>query len=591
MKVNSKNTKFIKQICMGAALIVSIIQHAVAAPIPWDSKKPMAPIVARDMQLQEFMQVLFSGQGLQALVSPAVAQKIINGRYQGDPSKVFNNLINAYGLLPYFDGSTVYIYSASESVTKSRSLSQATAARVITTLGQLKLHDGKYNTFVSVPASGLLQIRGAKPFVDQVEEVVSSVQKNSLSDSQEIGVFSLKHAWAWDVTLASGGKQIVVPGVASMLRTLLGGMGPVGGVNKSRASVGKLRGKGFAAGNETDGFARSEEVPKDISDFEGEARLKGANGPAVVAEVRTNSVVVKDTPDRLPRYAELIKALDVEPVMIELETTIIDVKSDRLDELGVNWRFGTGNNEVRLGQGTAADLSLASTVIGAVTPIGRGLTWSTIANRNRLVVRIAALAATGDARIVSRSQVATLANLESVIESNQTFYVKVGGFQEVDLFPVTAGTNVRITPRISSSGSKQLVSMAVSIRDGKIAESISDQIPSVKEVSLNTHGIIPENQTFVLGGFKQESTSNGTEKIPLLGDIPLIGAAFRSKSSKVDKTERLFLITPRIRTIDQLLATSEDAQNPSVTAPFKNPSESMQKSNPAEAPVPGFSDR
>ena len=591
MKVNLNTTKFIKQICISAVMMILTIQHSIAAPIPWDSKKPMAPIVARDMPLQEFMQVLFSGQGLQALVSPAVAQKIVNGRYQGDPAKVFSNLINAYGLLPYFDGSTVYIYSTSESVTKSRSLSQATASRVITTLGQLRLHDGKYNTFVSVPASGLLQIRGAKPFVDQVEEVVSSVQKNSPTDSQEIGVFSLKHAWAWDVTLASGGKQIVVPGVASMLRTLLGGMGPIGGVNKSRASVGKLRGKGFAAGNETDALARSEEPSKDINDFEGEARSKGGTGPTVVAEVRTNSVVVKDTPDRLPRYAELIKALDVEPVMIELETTIIDVKSDRLDELGVNWRFGTGNNEVRLGQGTAADLSLASSVIGAVTPIGRGLTWSTIANRNRLVVRIAALAATGDARIVSRSQVATLANLESVIESNQTFYVKVGGFQEVDLFPVTAGTNVRITPRISSAGSKQLVSMAVSIRDGKVAESISDQIPSVKEVSLNTHGIIPENQTFVLGGFKQESTSNGTEKIPFLGDIPFIGAAFRSTSNKVDKTERLFLITPRIRTIDQLLATTEDVQNSSVTTPLKNPPETMQKSNPVLAPRTGFSDR
>jgi type III secretion protein C len=591
MKVNLNKTRFVKQICISAMLMILTIQQSIAAPIPWDSKKPMAPIVARDMPLQEFMQVLFSGQGLQALVSPAVAQKIVNGRYQGDPSKVFNNLINAYGLLPYFDGSTVYIYSTSESVTKSRSLSQATASRVITTLGQLRLHDGKYNTFVSVPASGLLQIRGAKPFVDQVEEVVSSVQKNSLTDSQEIGVFSLKHAWAWDVTLASGGKQIVVPGVASMLRTLLGGMGPIGAVNKSRASVGKLRGKGFAAGNETDALARSEEPSKDINDFEGEAKSKGGSGPTVVAEVRTNSVVVKDTPDRLPRYAELIKALDVEPVMIELETTIIDVKSDRLDELGVNWRFGSNNNEVRLGQGTAADLSLASTVVGAVTPIGRGLTWSTIANRNRLVVRIAALAATGDARIVSRSQVATLANLESVIESNQTFYIKVGGFQEVDLFPVTAGTNVRITPRISSAGSKQLVSMAVSIRDGKVAESISDQIPSVKEVSLNTHGIIPENQTFVLGGFKQESTSNGTEKIPLLGDIPFIGAAFRSTSNKVDKTERLFLITPRIRTIDQLLATTEDVQNSSVTSPLKNPPETMQKSNPALAPRTGFSDR
>jgi type III secretion protein C len=535
-----------------------------AAAIPWDAKKTMSPIVARDMPLHEFMQVLLADQGLQAIVSPAVALKPVNGRYQGDPAKVFAGLVSSYGLLPYFDGSTVYIYATTESVTKSRSLSQASASRVIATLAQLRLHDGKYNTFASVPASGLLQIRGAKPFVDQVEEVVTSVQKSAVADPHEIGVYTLKHAWAWDVTLSSGGKQIVVPGVASMLRTLLGGMGPVLGMSRSRTSVGKLRGKGFAAGNETDAITRAEESVRETAEFDSDlradARSKNANGPTVVAEVRTNSVVVRDTSDRLPRYAELIKALDVEPVMVELETTIIDVKTDRLNELGVNWRFGNNNNEVRLGQGNSSDLGLASTILGNITPIGRGLSWSTILDRNRLVARISALAATGDARIVSRSQVATLANLESVIESNQTFYVKVEGFQEVDLFPVTATTNVRITPRVSITANRQLVNMVVSIRDGKLAEAVASQIPSVKEVSLNTSGIIPENQTFVIGGFKQERTTNRAEKIPFLGDLPVIGTAFRSTTNEIDNTERLFLITPRVRTIDQLIATSEEIQ-------------------------------
>jgi type III secretion protein C len=569
-------------------LMATTFGLAHAAAIPWDSKKPMSPIVARDMPLHEFMQVLLADQGLQAIVSPAVAQKTVNGRYQGDASKVFSNLVNSYALLPYFDGSTVYIYATSESVTKSRSLSQASAARVISTLAQLRLHDGKYNTFASVPASGLLQIRGAKPFVDQVEEVVTSVQKSAVADPQEIGVFALKHAWAWDVTLSSGGKQIVVPGVASMLRTLLGGLGPVVAMNRTRASVGKLRGKGFAAGNETDALTRAEETARDNAEFDsegrGELRGKNGNGPTVVAEVRTNSVVVRDTSDRLPRYAELIKALDVEPVMVELETTIIDVKTDRLNELGVNWRFGSNNNEIRLGQGNSSDTGLASTILGNITPIGRGLTWSTILDRNRLVARISALAATGDARIVSRSQVATLANLESVIESNQTFYVKVEGFQEVDLFPVTATTNVRITPRVSSTANRQLVNMVVSIRDGKLAEAVASQIPSVKEVSLNTHGIIPENQTFVLGGFKQERTTNRADKVPFLGDLPVVGAAFRSTSNEIDNTERLFLITPRVRTVDQLIAASEEIQN--LPAPNAPPVE-----KPKYTPRPsGFSD-
>jgi type III secretion protein C len=163
------------------------------------------------------------------------------------------------------------------------------------------------------------------------------------------------------------------------------------------------------------------------------------------------------------------------------------------------------------------------------------------------------LAATGNARIVSRAQVATLANLESSIQSNQTAYVRVGGFQEVDLFPVTAATSVRITPQVFARGERNIVNMVVAIRDGSFSDAVSDQIPSVKEISLSTNGMVAENQTFVIGGFRQETNSNRADKIPILGDLPGIGALFRTTTDQKVKSERLFLVTPKVVSVARLL--------------------------------------
>ncbi len=539
-----------------------------AAVIPWNTRAPMVPIVARDMPLQEFMQALAGPQSLAVVVSAAAEPRVVNGRFSGSPARAFDSVVRNMSLLPYFDGGTLYVFSSNEVQRRTISMSAGSAERVIGTLNQLRLHDGRFNTFTVVPASGLLQVAGAKPFVDQIQEVVRSVQLSAAASPEQIAIFPLKHAWAADVPFTSAGRQVVVPGVATLLRSLLGATGPVVVPPNARTSVSKLRGKGLAAGNETDALARSEAAAAlALGDAETAipAAASTAGGATVTAELRTNSVVVRDTPDRLPQYAELVKALDVEPVMVELEATIVDINSDRLDELGVNWRFADSNDELRLGSGDSGDPRLRGPGIADITPLARGLTWSTIRDAGRLIARISALAATGNARVVSRAQVATLANLESSISSNETAYVKVGGFQEVDLFPVTATTSVRITPQVFERGDRKVVSMVVAIRDGRFTATTVDEVPNVQEVTLSTSGLVANSQTFVIGGFRQETSSQQADKIPFLGDIPGIGALFRTTTDSVRNAERLFLLTPRVLTVSELL----ERPNAEVSPPAK----------------------
>jgi type III secretion protein C len=537
-----------------AAAVLCLVGGTAAwgAPLSWDATTPMAPIVARDMPLQEFMQALVGPQSIAVVVSPAAMQRTVNGRFSGNPSRAFDSVVRASSLLPYFDGSTLYLFTSAETLRKTLTVSPVSAARTIATLNQLRLHDGRFNTFTAVPASGLLQVTGAKPFVDQVQEVVRSVQLSGPASPEQIAVYPLQHAWAWDVTVVSAGKPVVVPGIATLLRNLLGGPGTVQSVKTARTSVPKLRGQGLAAGIESDALAAAEAtMPPDAG--LSEAAPRGAIGPTVTAEIRSNAVVVRDTPDRLPQYADLVKALDVEPVMVELEATIVDINSDKLQELGVNWRVRDSNSEVRLGRGNGSDLALRGPGIDDITPTGRGLTWSTIIDRANLIARISALAATGNARIISRAQVATMANLESSIQSSQTAFVRVGGFQEVDLFPVTATTNLRVTPRVVTRAERRFVSMVVSIRDGKFTDAVTDGIPSVREVSVSTNGVVPEEQSFVVGGFRQESNSLRADKIPFFGDLPGVGALFRTTTDQIANSERLFLLTPKVVDIARLL--------------------------------------
>lgn len=561
MNNNTLPYRFVTRRQVIAALAGMFAAQAYGATIPWGSIGNVAPIVARDTPMTEFIQSLVAPLGLNVVVSQAAAQKLVQGRFSGDARRVFDQVVRTYALLPYFDGSTLYVFASTEVQRRTIGVSQATAERAIATLNQLRLHDGRYNVFSVVPASGVIQVTGARPFVDQVAEVVRSVQNTGFTGAEQIAVFPLKHAFAWDVTLISAGRQVVVPGIASLIRNLMGIAPAQGRGQRSRVSVQRLRGRGLAGGAETDAYAQAQagedaaaSTAQTSEDADAPAPMVSSSGPMVTAEVRSNSVVVRDTPDRLPRYAELIRALDIEPLMVELEATIVDVNSDRLLELGVNWRGGDGRNEVRLGSGGDSDLRLRGPTVNDVTPVGRGLTWSTILDRGNLIARINVLAADGDARVVSRAQLATLANVESAISSAQTAFVRVGGFQEVDLFPVTASTSVRITPQVFSRGERRVVNMVVSIRDGKFSRTAQvDQIPLLQEVTLNTNGMVTENQTFVIGGFRQESNSSRTDKVPLLGDIPVLGTLFRTTTDEVVNAERLFLLTPRVLTLDRLM--------------------------------------
>ncbi|MEO7244754.1 MAG: type III secretion system outer membrane ring subunit SctC, partial [Rubrivivax sp.] len=255
----------------------------------------------------------------------------------------------------------------------------------------------------------------------------------------------------------------------------------------------------------------------------------------IQADPRLNAVIVRDRSDRLPRYQQLIEQLDVEPQSLEIEATIIDVNTDRLRELGVNWRWNNAGFGLQSGNGGNVPLptagGVASVVLGSV---------------GQFLARINALQAEGAARVVSSPQIVTLSNVEAVFDNSSTFFVRVAGRDEVDLFNVSAGTSLRVLPHVFRDHDSTRIKLMVNVEDGSLTGRSVDQIPVVERSTINTQALIQEGESLLIGGMTRDATSSSVDKVPVLGDVPVVGNLFKNRVNSSSRIERMFLITPRL---------------------------------------------
>jgi type III secretion protein C len=585
---------------------------AAAAPLP-EINTPVK-IEARDQPLDQFLQDLFATTDIPVVVSPA-ANGLVNGRFDGTPNKLLRDVSRAYNLVSYFDGAVLHVAPANEMLSRSYVLPASLSQQVLRTAKDLQLTDQR-NTLRGA-RDGALVAAGSRRFVQQVDELVrqhrplgagGGTGSNLPAWSQPLmdyRIFYLRHAWAQDVTTSFAGRQTVLPGVASILRSLVGQPGRHAAPGVERNAARRLGGQGLARRSESAGMpilGEGADAPRGVDalvtalspgqggGYAAEApvaapqQADAAIGPRIEADTRLNAVIVRDLPERLPRYAELIRALDVEPQALEIEATIIDINTDKLRELGVNWRISHGFGSAMFGNGTESDLRLSGTQ--DVTPMARGGTLSAVMGEAwRFVARISALQAEGAAKVVSSPQVVTLSNVEAIFDNSSTFYVRVAGRDEVDLFDVTAGTTLRVTPHVFRENDTTRIKLLVQIEDGALSMQTVDTLPVVQRSGINTQALITEGESLLIGGMVRDSSRQGEDKVPFLGDIPIIGHAFKTQNTGSARVERLFLITPRLASSQRAVAAADRARAPVAPAAQSAPSAPpMPPATPPAAP-------
>jgi type III secretion protein C len=170
-----------------------------------------------------------------------------------------------------------------------------------------------------------------------------------------------------------------------------------------------------------------------------------------------------------------------------------------------------------------------------------------INNRDGFFAAVRALEQRGLATLVSNPSVLTLENQPAVIDFNRTQYLTAGN-EIATILPITVGTSFQVVPRVITTRGNHQIHLAVDIEDGNFDESNPNRLgPDVRRGAVSTQAVMAEKRSLVVGGFHVTDNTDKLSKIPLLGDIPLLGKAlFSSTERKNNRRERLFIITPRV---------------------------------------------
>jgi type III secretion protein C len=303
------------------------------------------------------------------------------------------------------------------------------------------------------------------------------------------------------------------------------------------------QGSSNAASNSNAGGKLSSNSGGNGDSVSGAARVR----PSIQSDARLNAIIVQDTLERLPIYQKLIATLDVPTSLIEIEAMIIDVNTNRLEELGIRWHALSLAGGLAPGYGDAnkpIDSKALSLFAG---PSGAGANTATIvANATRYFVsRLRMLEQQGDASIHARPSILTTENIGAVIDLSETFYIQTTSERSALVTPITAGTTLRITPKLHGSGDQAVLRLNVDIEDGQIQASTTvGGIPSVRRGVVSTEASIRKDESLLIGGYNSVQTIKG--KAPLLGDLPLLGAMFSSTTNQTQHRERLFLIRTKV---------------------------------------------
>ena len=317
------------------------------------------------------------------------------------------------------------------------------------------------------------------------------------------------------------------------------------------------------------------------------ALMEGAGGAgsmisdrgSVSVDDRTNTLLVQDTAERLQDIRRLVRALDVPIKQVLIESRIVVVNDNFSRDLGIRLgvtAYNEDNNDliVTSGTGTGTDTmigsaldNLADPANGTVYPIevpslqnrynvnvpiadaaGR-FSLAVLASDYLVDLELTALEAEGQGEIVSTPRVITANQKEATIKQGVEIpYQQSASSGATTVQFKEAVLELTVTPQITPDNN---IIMDLRVHKDSVGEVISTgglggTVPSIDTRSVETQVLVADGQTVVLGGIYETERREAEKKVPYLGDIPFVGALFRSKRRIDNKAELLIFVTPRI---------------------------------------------
>ncbi|QOW22620.1 type IV pilus secretin PilQ family protein [Lysobacter avium] len=292
----------------------------------------------------------------------------------------------------------------------------------------------------------------------------------------------------------------------------------------------------------------------------------------LVADERTNTLMISDTPKKVAEMKELIAVIDrpVDQVVIEARVVVATESFSR--ELGA--RFGVSGTKDNVGfsgnleankenLNSVNDSSAATTItrglmsnLAVANPAG-AVALSILNAGYLLDIELSAMQTQGRGEVISNPRIVTSNQREAIIKQGQ----EVG---YVTIQPATAGgvatpsvqfkevvLEMKVTPTITNDGRVFLnLNVKKDEIEGFVKTGIGD-VPQISTREVNTAVLVEDGQTVVVGGVYEFRDREDASKVPFLGDIPFLGNLFKKKGRQKEKAELLIFVTPKVLEVQQ----------------------------------------
>ena len=536
------------------ALMLTWIPAAQAtAPASW--KESGFSIDATGMTLREVLQEFGRVYGARPVIS-VDANVVLKGRLKAENGTEFLERLGQMHKFRWFIfGDTVYIVSRDDNTSMRLEIGEDAVQDAKAALTGLGLYNNRFG-WGELPDEGVVVVSGPRAYVELARGLLMPEEKKDkvVAKGRQVMLFRLKYASATDRTITVRGSTEVIPGVKTILSNLLlGGRSPsrydsgesdVDLRSSKRSATSRIgRGEAREISFNTRGVrdsrdsrdSRDNQSSRDDERNDSKSAHSREDNPRIEADPSLNAIMIYDSVSKRDMYKELIAELDVEPQQIEIEALIVDLDRSRLSEMGVEWGVQSGDKTARFNGGSDESRGIELPLPGSTL---------LISNAARFYARLKALEANGDARVLAKPTVLTLDNVAAVLDLSQTAYLPLVGERAVDLADVTAGTKLRVVPRIVREATGARVRLEIDVEDGSLGD--GSKGPNVVRSTISTQAIVDMQQTLMIGGYHAESVSKNQQKVPVLGDVPLLGGLFRNTTQSETSRERLFLITPRL---------------------------------------------
>lgn len=421
-------------------------------------------------------------------------------------------------------------------------------------------------------------------YLEQAKVWVERLDSNGGKSGTRLYVYPVQNGNAEKIasllSQVMGGKSGSSTPIASVAPGLTGASLQSSGQSSASGALSGTSGGGNtgAAGINNAAVTASSSV---MASGSGEALGLGAGSTIkIIADRDNNALVILANSAEYEKIEEAVKKLDVIPRQVLVEVTIAEVTLTGALSYGLEWFFNSNNNlSGMLFNSNANVRALPSDPTGAVTPrLPFSAVWRTTGGNVSAVL----------SALASNTKVNVLSSPHIMVTDNQLAKINVGSSVPVQgqstitglpgSTPITTSVNyvdtgvvLAVRPHINSGGLVTLeISQEVSdVQDGVTTTGLNS--PTINKRTAQTTVAVQSGDTMVLGGLIKDDKNAGSSGLPLLSDIPVVGALFGAKSDTSTRRELIITITPRV--------VNDNQQAREVTAEFRKKLTGMRKLN------------